>query len=111
RDELGAAVDDQVLAELVAPVHLEHQAAEVPDPLLAEAQEGPPVPPQLARWRTGPPHRCSRRRRGRSGLASEERHRAARLSLDAAVGDGRVPGRALTEAQDEQAKKHATDDS
>ena len=36
---LGAVLHDQVFAELIVPVHLEHQTAEVADTALALAQE------------------------------------------------------------------------
>ena len=60
RDHLQALLDQEVLLELVAPVHLEHQAAEVADPLLARADERPPLAPQHARRRkTSAPGRAS----------------------------------------------------
>ena len=37
RDQLIAAIDEQVLPELIAPEHLQHQAAEIPQTLLAHA--------------------------------------------------------------------------
>ena len=43
RDELRGLLVDDVLAELVLPVHLEHEPAEVVDSLLAVAQEGAPL--------------------------------------------------------------------
>jgi hypothetical protein len=39
RDELGAPVDQEILPELVAPVHLEHQTAEVAQACLAELKQ------------------------------------------------------------------------
>jgi hypothetical protein len=42
RDHLLALLDQQVLLELVAPEHLEHQPAEVPDAFLARPDEGTP---------------------------------------------------------------------
>jgi hypothetical protein len=36
---LGAMLHDQVLSELIVPVHLEHKAAEVADAALALTQE------------------------------------------------------------------------
>jgi hypothetical protein len=47
-DQVDAAADEEILAELVAAVHLEHQAAQVAESLLACAQERTPLPPQLA---------------------------------------------------------------
>ena len=61
-DELVAALDQQVLAELVAPEHLQHQAAEIAEPFLARAQQCAPLPPELAWMR----QRASRRRPGRA---------------------------------------------
>jgi hypothetical protein len=37
RDQLVAALDEQVLAELVAAEHLQHEAAEVAETLFADA--------------------------------------------------------------------------
>ncbi|HYY02676.1 MAG TPA: hypothetical protein VE736_02220 [Gaiellaceae bacterium] len=39
RDELVASLDQQVLSELVAPIHLEHQPAEVAKPILAHPKQ------------------------------------------------------------------------
>ena len=43
RDHLEAALLEEVLAEPVTPVHLEHEAAQVADPLLACAHERSPL--------------------------------------------------------------------
>ena len=51
RDHLLALLDQQVLLELVAPEHLEHQSAEVADALLARPDEGAPFAPERARRR------------------------------------------------------------
>jgi DNA-directed RNA polymerase specialized sigma24 family protein len=71
--ELEAAVDEQVLPELVAAVHLEHQSAEVAEPLLAHEQERAPLTPELARRRERAPD--GTRRSGLGGCI--ERGRAA----------------------------------
>jgi hypothetical protein len=71
-DELCAAVDEQVLAELVPPVHLEHQAAKVAEPLLAQSQQRASVSAELARWGQRAPGRLARRLR-RGSLAPQER--------------------------------------
>ena len=57
REQLVAAVDQEVLAELVAPVHLEHQSAKVTQPLFAGAQQRASLAPQQAGMRKGPPRR------------------------------------------------------
>ena len=62
RDELGAALDDERLVELVAAVHLEREAAEVAQPVLAEQEQRAALAPQVARG-------------GRGRLALEERQR------------------------------------
>ena len=49
RDQVGAALDEQVLAEAVAAVHLEREPAEVAQALLANAHQGPPLPAEFAR--------------------------------------------------------------
>ena len=59
-DQVGRLLVDEVLAELVAADHLEHDAAEVADPLLAQAKQCPPLTAQLARGRERP---AGRRRR------------------------------------------------
>ena len=61
RDELGAALDDERLVEVIAAVHLEREAAELAQPVLAEEQERPALAPEVARG-------------GRGRLAGEERH-------------------------------------
>ena len=77
RDELGAALDDQRLVEVVTPVHLERQPAELAQPILAEEQQRPALAAQVAG-------------RGRSGLAREERH-ATRITAGSAAGGGCEP--------------------
>ena len=59
-DQLGAALEQQVLAEAVAPVHLEREAAQVAELLLAQPQEGAALAPQLARRRCGTAARTGR---------------------------------------------------
>ncbi len=91
-DELGATVDEQVLAELVAAVHLEHETAEVAQASFAQLEERAALAAHLARGRQRAPDRAGRgrgRRRGRLavGVAAEARqarHQAA--TLTAAVG-------------------------
>src|SRR5581483_1198165 len=80
--ELDAAVDEQVLAELVSAVHLEHQPAEVAQPLLAHREEAPPLAPELRDRREGPADGARRRRR--CGSSRIWRWRAAK----AHSGDG-----------------------
>jgi hypothetical protein len=48
-DELVAALDDQILAKLVAAEHLQHQPAEVAQALFANPQQRASLLPQLAR--------------------------------------------------------------
>ena len=62
RDELGAALDDERLVEVVAPVHLEREAAEVAEAVLAQHEERATLATELAR--------------GRRGGSLEERHAA-----------------------------------
>ena len=68
RDHLLALLDQQVLLELVAPEHLEHQPAEVADALLARPDEGAPLAPERAGRRNAPGPRRRRRRALRSIL-------------------------------------------
>ena len=63
-DQLVAALDEQVLAELVAAEHLQHEAAKVAEALFADAKQRAPLFPQLARMRQG-----SARRAGRTGAS------------------------------------------
>jgi hypothetical protein len=46
--QLVASLDEQILAELVTPEHLEHQAPEVTETLLANAEKRPSLPAELA---------------------------------------------------------------
>src|SRR6188508_1216171 len=46
-DQLGAALEQQVLTEAVAPVHLQRQPAEVAQLLLTETQERLALAPEL----------------------------------------------------------------
>ena len=52
-DQLGAALEQQVLAEPVAAVHLEREPAEVAQLLLAKPQERAALTSELARRRGG----------------------------------------------------------
>ena len=63
-EELVAALGEQVLAEAVLPVHLEHQAAEIAQPLVAGALDGAPFAADHARRR-----QCTARRGGMRGSA------------------------------------------
>src|SRR5262249_11405082 len=66
--ELLAALDHEVLPELIAPVHLEHQAAEVADAGLARLQKEAPLAAELACVREGASNGHWLRSRGRRGL-------------------------------------------
>jgi hypothetical protein len=57
RDQLVAALDEQVLAELVAAKHLEHEAAEVAEALFPDAKKRAPLLPELAWMRESPARR------------------------------------------------------
>src|SRR6185295_16981420 len=61
--ELDAPVDEQVLPELVTPVHLEHEPTEVPQLLLPDDEEQPPLAAELAGRRQRAPDRTARGRR------------------------------------------------
>jgi hypothetical protein len=63
--KLDAPVDEEVLPELVAAEHLEHQPAEVAKLLLAHLEERPPLPAELPDRRQGAPDGPRRRLRGR----------------------------------------------
>ena len=52
-DQLGAALEQQVLAEAVAPVHLQREPAQVAELLLAQAQERAAVAAGSAAARLG----------------------------------------------------------
>jgi hypothetical protein len=69
-DQLGAPLQQQVLAEAVAPVHLEREAAEIAQLLLAEPEERTPFAPQVAGGRRRSP---ARRRRPSSQESSQGR--------------------------------------
>ena len=60
-DQLGAALEHQILAKAVAAVHLERDPAEIAKPLLAQAEERPALASQLARRGRGAPPRRRRR--------------------------------------------------
>jgi hypothetical protein len=89
-DELSAAVDEEVLAELIAPVHLEHEAAEVAQARFAQLEQGAAFAAELAGRGHGASHgtgRCGRRRRRRGRLVigcaaktRQTRHQAATLT-------------------------------
>ena len=63
-DQLRAAIEQQVLAKPIAPVHLERQPAEVAQLLLTQAQERTTLPPELARRGSMPPPPWRSRRDG-----------------------------------------------
>ena len=66
-DQVGAALEQQVLAEAVAPVHLEREPAEIAQLLLTQAQERAPLAPELAGGRGGPSPPWRGRRDGAFG--------------------------------------------
>jgi hypothetical protein len=58
-DQLCAALEQQILAEAVTPVHLQREPAQVAELLLAQPEERAAFAPQLAgRWRRTPPRAC-----------------------------------------------------
>ena len=63
-EQLVAALGEEVLAEAVLPVHLEHQPAEIAQPLVARALDGAPFAADHARRR-----QCTARRGGMRGSA------------------------------------------
>ena len=71
--QFDASVDEQVLAELIAAVHLEHQPAEVAEAVLTGGEEQTTLTPELARRRERAPD--GTRRSGLGGCI--ERGRAA----------------------------------
>jgi hypothetical protein len=73
RDQLVAPLDEQVLAELVAAKHLEHQPTEIAQALLAHTQERAALAAELAGMGEGAARRALRpRARGSaSALAAE----------------------------------------
>ena len=92
-DQLGAALEQQVLAEAVAPVHLEREPAEVAQLLLAQPQERAALAPELARGgagaapggrRGGAVGRLGRSSRRRSGTRTT-RAESQRLDHDEAI--------------------------
>ena len=64
-DQLGAALQDEILAEPVAAVHLEGEAAQVAEAFLAQAEQRFPLTPKLACGRGRPTAAAWRRLRGR----------------------------------------------
>ena len=66
RDDLAALLDQQLVAEARAPVHLEREPTEVPDPLLARLYDRPPLAPQRSRRGRPPTHW----RRARDGVVA-----------------------------------------
>ena len=73
-DQLGAALEQEVSAELIAPVHLEREPAEVAQLLLAQAHQGAALAAQVARrghW-TSPSRRRRWRRVWIDGLPAQE---------------------------------------
>jgi hypothetical protein len=111
REELVAPVDEEVLPELVAPVHLDHQPAQVAQPLLPRSQEGAPLAAEDARVRQRPP--CRTGRRSRSALAGaseagEPRH--ARNVATGPGGSGPAGGRAASPTEEEEHEEDQRDD-
>jgi hypothetical protein len=66
RDQLVAPLDEQILAELVAPEHLQHQPAEVAQALLANPEQGATLPSKLT-WMGQRPAGRPRGRRADGG--------------------------------------------
>jgi hypothetical protein len=60
RDQLAAAFDQQVLAELVAAEHLQHETAEVAEALFADTKQRAALLPELAWMRKSPARRPGR---------------------------------------------------
>src|SRR6185503_11122414 len=73
-DQVGAALEQEILAELVAPVHLEREPTEVAQLLLTQPHQRPALAAEIARGRSGTsPSRCRRRRRiGIAGMPAQE---------------------------------------
>lgn len=65
REQVGAALGEEVLAKAVTAVHLQNQAAEVAQLLLTEAKQGAPLPADHAGRGKRPP-------RGRRRLVLSE---------------------------------------
>ncbi len=62
--QLLAAIDEEILAELIPAKHLQHQAAEIAEPLFAQLQQDPALPAKLSGMGKRPARRW---RRGRTG--------------------------------------------
>jgi hypothetical protein len=62
RDDLRGLLIDEILTEAVLAVHLEDEAAEVANLLLADTEQAPALAAKLSRRRESSPARCSRRR-------------------------------------------------
>lgn len=59
-EQFVAALDEEVLTELVTAEHLQHEPAEIAEPFLANPQQCPPLLAQLAGMRQRPPRRTGR---------------------------------------------------
>jgi hypothetical protein len=93
-EQLRAALVHEVLAKAILPVHLEHQPAQVANPLLAVAEQPAPLPPELSGRGEGAPHG---RRQSALGLSA--------LGLSAL---GRLLGRRfLGASRQESGPRHA----
>jgi hypothetical protein len=73
-DQIGAALEQEIFAELIAPVHLEREPAEVAQLLLAEPHQCPALAAEVARGRRGTSSSrgCRGRRIGIAGLPAQE---------------------------------------
>lgn len=60
-NQVGAALQQEILSKAVAPVHLQRETAQVAKLLLTQAQERPPLAPELSRRWSGTPARPGRR--------------------------------------------------
>ena len=57
-DQLGATLDQEILAKTIAPVHLEREAAQIAQLVLPQPQQGAPFPPEIGRRRRRPAPRA-----------------------------------------------------
>ena len=77
-EQLVATLGEEILAERVAPVHLEHQAAQVPKLLVTRALDDAPLAADHARGRQRPPGRLCPRG---AAEAAQESHRPVESSF------------------------------
>ena len=67
--QLLAALDQEILAELIPAKHLQHEPAEIAQPLFAQLQEDPTLPAKLPGMGEWAARRCRRRNTGQVPLA------------------------------------------